>query len=218
MREIPGLWVMNGALYTAGDGTERNRVFIYVDGEKLDAGAGADDAMIMEELRSANNNDSPQLRLRMAKLGVANYSVNSLTFSRNPDLTVAEGMVSMKHVDYMYLVRDRHGGALYIQHKPGRWTGGGEPSIYLKIIEPMGAQHPVEFYSPRYDLGNGGIEQGTDLRSVVYWNPCVSVGSDGKASFDFFATDARNTTYTILVEGVTPDGSLVRATRQVAKH
>lgn len=218
VREIPGLWVMNGALYTAGDGTERNRVFIYVDGEKLDAGAGADDAMIMEELRSANNNDSPQLRLRMAKLGVANYSVNSLTFSRNPDLTVAEGMVSMKHVDYMYLVRDRHGGALYIQHKPGRWTGGGEPSIYLKIIEPMGAQHPVEFYSSRYDLGNGGIEQGTDLRSVVYWNPCVSVGSDGKASFDFFATDAHNTTYTILVEGVTPDGSLVRATRQVAKH
>lgn len=218
VREIPGLWVMNGALYTAGDGTERNRVSIYVDGVMVDAGGGADDAMILDVMRAANNTDSPQLRLQMSKLGVSNYSLSGMTFTRNPDLNVAEGMVSMKHVEYVYLVRNRHGGALYIQHKPGRWTGGGEPSIYLKIIEPMGAQHPVEFYSPRYDQGTAGIEPGTDLRSVVYWNPCVSVGPDGKASFDFFASDAHNTTYTILVEGVAPDGSLIRSTRQVAKH
>ena len=218
VREIPGLWVLNGALYTAGDGTERNRVYIFVDGVLVDVAGGADDAMILDIMEKANNNDTPELRLQMAKMGIARYSLNSMTYTRAPDLNVAETMVSMKHVDYIYLVRGRHGGSLYIQHKPGRWSGGGEPSIYLKIIEPMGAQKPVEFYSPRYDQGNGGVEAGTDLRSVVYWNPCVAVGQDGKASFDFFASDAHGTTYTILVEGVTPDGTLVRSTRQVTKR
>ena len=56
------------------------------------------------------------------------------------------------------------------------------------------------------------------MRSVIYWNPCVAVGQDGKASFDFYASDAHGTTYTILVEGVTPEGALVRSMRQVTKH
>jgi len=218
VREIPGLWVMNGSLYTAGDGTERNRVYIYVDGVLVDVPGGADDAMILDVMRAANNTDSPQLRLQMAKLGVASYSLSGMSYQRAPDLTVAEGLVSMKHVDYIYLLRERHGGALYIEHKPGHWSGGGEPSIYLKILEPKGAQRPVEFYSPRYDQGDCGIEPGTDLRSVLYWNPCVAVGKDGKASFDFYASDAHGTTYTIVVEGVTPSGDLIRGTRAVVKR
>lgn len=218
IHEIPLLWVLNGSLYTAGDGSEKNRVYIYVDGVLVEGNNGAADIEIMNVMRQANNTDSPLLRMQLSQLGVTHYNLNEMTYSRASDLLVAEGMVSMKHVDYMYLVRGRHGGALYIQHKPGRWSGGGEPSIYLKIVEPKGAQGPVEFYSPRYDQGNDGVESGTDLRSVIYWNPCVAVGQDGKASFDFYASDAHGTTYTILVEGVTPEGALVRSMRQVTKH
>lgn len=93
-----------------------------------------------------------------------------------------------------------------------------EPSRYVKIAHPMGAQQPVEFYSPRYDQGDCGIEPGNDLRRVLYWDLSVKVGEDGKASFDFYASDAHGTTYTILVEGVTPNGTLVRSTRQVTKR
>ena len=82
----------------------------------------------------------------------------------------------------------------------------------------MGVQRPVEFYSPRYEDGDCGIEKGTDLRSVLYWNPCVKLDANGKAEFDFYSSDVRNTTYTILVEGVTSDGTLIRATRGLIKR
>ena len=36
--------------------------------------------------------------------------------------------------------------------------------------------------------------------------------------FDFYSSDARNTTYTILVEGVTAGGELVRGTHRVDKR
>ena len=82
----------------------------------------------------------------------------------------------------------------------------------------MGAQQPVEFYSPRYDQGDCGIEPGNDLRRVLYWNPSVKVGEDGMARFDFYCNDVQNTTYTILVEGVTAGGELIRGTQQVKKR
>ena len=82
----------------------------------------------------------------------------------------------------------------------------------------MGAQQPVEFYMPRYDQGDCGIEPGNDLRRVLYWNPNVEVGQDGKAHFDFYCNDAPHTTYTILIEGVTPGGDLIRGIQQVTKR
>ena len=82
----------------------------------------------------------------------------------------------------------------------------------------MGAQRPVEFYSPRYDQGDCGIDPGNDQRRVLYWNPSVKVSEDGKANFNFYSSDARNTSYTILVEGVTAGGELIRGTQRVTKH
>lgn len=82
----------------------------------------------------------------------------------------------------------------------------------------MGVQTPAEFYSPRYDQGNNGFEPGTDLRNVLYWNPYVKVDSNGMSGFEFYCNDARNTTYSVTVEGITPDGTPVHATHQIIKH
>ena len=46
----------------------------------------------------------------------------------------------------------------------------------------------------------------------------MKVGEDGKAHFDFYCNDAPNTTYIILVEGVTPGGDLIRGTQIVTKR
>lgn len=135
------------------------------------------------------------------------------------DVSIADGFISMQNVDFIDFRRGR-GGKVSVNFSSKAVTDKvwKEPSRYVKIAHPMGAQQPVEFYSPRYDQGDCGIEPGNDLRRVLYWNPSVKVGEDGKASFDFYASDAHGTTYTILVEGVTPDGTLVRSTRQVTKH
>ena len=82
----------------------------------------------------------------------------------------------------------------------------------------MGAQRPVEFYSPRYDYGDCSIEPGNDLRRVLYWNPRVMVDADGMARFSFYCNDVQNTTYTILVESISSDGSLLRGTQTVTKQ
>ena len=134
------------------------------------------------------------------------------------DVSIADGFISMQNVDYIDFSRGRRGIiTVNFSRKPGGrvWK---EPSPYIKIAHPMGAQQPVEFYMPRYDQGDCGIEPGNDLRRVLYWNPNVEVGQDGKANFDFYCNDAPHTTYIILIEGVTPGGDLIRGTQQVTKR
>jgi len=136
------------------------------------------------------------------------------------ELSIAQSLISFPDVEYMYFVRSIHGGgSLFIQHRPDyKRYDRKEPSIYLKITQPMGVQQPVEFYCPRYDKGDDGRAPGTDLRDVLYWNPCVMVDKDGKSAFDFYTSDVHATTYLITIEGVAPDGSLMRTTHDVTKR
>ena len=90
----------------------------------------------------------------------------------------------------------------------------------MKIVRPLGVQQPAEFYSPRYDHGsqNDITPAGTDLRSVLYWNPNIIVDNSGHTNFDFYASDAHNTTYNVVIEGVTESGQLIRATHRIKKN
>ena len=136
------------------------------------------------------------------------------------ELSIAQSLISFKDVEYIYFVRGHHGGgSLYIEHREGYYSGDRkEPSLYLKITQPMGVQTPVEFYSPRYDQGDNGRGIGTDLREVLYWNPCVTIHGGGSSSFDFYTSDAHNTIYLITIEGVAVDGTPFRTTHQVTKR
>ena len=135
------------------------------------------------------------------------------------DVSIADGFISMQNIDYIDFSHGRRGKInVNFSRKPNSGKVWKEPSRYVKIAHPMGAQRPVEFYSPRYDQGDCGIDSGNDQRRVLYWNPNVKVGEDGKARFDFYSSDARSTTYTILVEGVTADGELIRGTQRVTKR
>ena len=135
-------------------------------------------------------------------------------------MTIAEGMVSMHDVEYVYFARKLHGGGtLYIQRRADYATRGHrEPNVFLKIALPLGVQRPAEFYAPRYDHGDEGEQPGSDLRTVVYWNPCVAVNEDGTSTFDFYTSDAPSTSYVITIEGIGSDGSIFRTTRRVTKR
>jgi len=208
-REIPNLMVMNGSLYTPG-GRAKDHVTIYVDGEPIAANFETDESAsrLLSEYISPIE-PKPQSNIFLGYQGTPDLS----------ELSVAQSMISFQDVAYIYFVRDTHGGgSLFIEHREGYLGDRKEPSMYLKITQPMGVQTPAEFYSPRYDQDDGGHEPGSDLRKLLYWNPCVTLNQDGTSSFDFYASDAHNTTYIVTIEGIGNDGTLFRTTHYVAKR
>ena len=109
------------------------------------------------------------------------------------------------------------GGIVAITTKDGTELRKGRPDYTIKTFKPLGYQRPAEFYAPRYDTGNNGIGEGTDLRETIYWNPSIAIGTNKQARFNFYTGDAANTTYTITVEGVTATGDLIHATKKINK-
>ena len=109
------------------------------------------------------------------------------------------------------------GGIVAITTKDGTELRKGRPDYTIKTFIPLGYQKPAEFYAPRYDTGNNGIGEGTDLRETIYWNPSIAIGNNKQVRFNFYTNDAASTTYTITVEGVTANGELIHATKKISK-
>ena len=110
------------------------------------------------------------------------------------------------------------GGVLCITTKDGSEKIARKTDYTLKLVSPLGFQRAAEFYAPRYDTGNNGMGEGTDLRETLYWNPSITIGSNKQARFNFYTNDAASTSYTITVEGVTSSGELIHAVRKITKN
>jgi len=80
---------------------------------------------------------------------------------------------------------------------------------YIKDISPLGYQQPVEFYAPKYDTPEKRNVQTSDMRTTIYWQPVVQADSSGVASFEFYTADDP-TSYSVIIEGLGNDGSIIR--------
>jgi hypothetical protein len=107
-------------------------------------------------------------------------------------------------------------GAIVITLKRGAYGPNDKDKYNIKTISPLGYQKPAEFYSPRYD--NPGQKDGEipDLRTTIYWNPDIRLSSAGEAFFDFFSADV-STTYTMVIEGLSVDGTIIRLTKKISR-
>lgn len=77
-------------------------------------------------------------------------------------------------------------------------------SIFRQAYE--GCQDQKEFYFPDYsksDLKNSRIP---DYRNTLCWIPDLHTGKDGKTDFDFYTSD-ETSEFTVVVEGIMPDGT-----------
>lgn len=217
VRNFPGLMVMNGNVYTTG-GQERDHVSIIVDGENIAANYSSDDDILFQMFKDDVSPFEPK------KQSSVFYPLDrdAMIKANISEISIAESMISFPDVAWIDFVRANggHGGLLIIQQKENSRRGKEKPSIYMKIVRPLGVQQPAEFYSPRYDHGsqNDITPAGTDLRSVLYWNPNIIVDNSGHTNFDFYASDAHNTTYNVVIEGVTESGQLIRATHRIKKN
>ena len=86
-------------------------------------------------------------------------------------------------------------------------------SNYLAYT-PLGYQKPVEFYSPKYETLDAKQSVIPDYRTTIFWKPDVTVSEAGGTSFEFYTSDFP-TTYSVVIEGLTTDGKIVRQVEKI---
>ncbi|MDR2037913.1 MAG: TonB-dependent receptor plug domain-containing protein [Bacteroidales bacterium] len=101
-----------------------------------------------------------------------------------------------------------NGGVIVIFTKRGAYVDDRK-QFNIKSYMPLGYQSPVEFYAPKYDTPAARSAPEPDLRTTIHWQPNVQTDSIGVASFYFYTADAK-TTYTVIMEGITDDGKIIR--------
>jgi hypothetical protein len=88
-----------------------------------------------------------------------------------------------------------------------------QPDLYpryfnIQTVMAEGYKRPAEFYSPRYDTQEKRSGGDPDLRSTIYWKPDALTDENGNASVEFYTADTP-TSYSVVIEGVCPDGTLI---------
>jgi len=68
-----------------------------------------------------------------------------------------------------------------------------------------GLQIPREFYAPRYATAQQQQSRLPDFRDLLYWNPEVNAGPEGRQQVEFYTSDQPGR-YRVVVQGLTADG------------
>ena len=107
------------------------------------------------------------------------------------------------------------GGAISITTR----TGGDQQEDDRKMsnfatLSPLGYQEPAEFYSPKYNTLEAKYINNPDYRTTIFWKPNIVINEDGKALFEFYASDFA-TTYSVVIEGITNDGLIFRRIEKI---
>ncbi|WP_205501367.1 TonB-dependent receptor plug domain-containing protein [Rufibacter psychrotolerans] len=106
-----------------------------------------------------------------------------------------------------------NGGVISVILKRGG-TSAPASTRYRGIAAYRGVrlQRAREFYMPQHQ--RAAEAELPDLRTTLYWSPIVTTDARGQASFSFYCADPQ-TTYQAVVEGLTAQGQLGRATTQL---
>ncbi|MDR0796542.1 MAG: carboxypeptidase-like regulatory domain-containing protein [Tannerella sp.] len=80
---------------------------------------------------------------------------------------------------------------------------------------PLGYQKPVEFYAPKYETLEAKNSAIPDYRTTIFWKPDVVISEDEEnAIFEFYTSDF-TTTYSVVIEGLTMDGKIIRQIEKI---
>lgn len=109
------------------------------------------------------------------------------------------------------------GGAILITTKTGDGNIKASRKLNVASIRPLGYQIPAAFYSPKYSPSQSSLPTGQDNRKTLYWNPCVKLSPTGEGEFEFCTAD-KQTSYTVLMQGVTYDGQIIFKKEQINKN
>jgi len=106
------------------------------------------------------------------------------------------------------------GGALLITTDwEGEATGMPTPP-YMAKVSPLGYKSAVEFYAPKYETDTQRNSSTSDLRTTIYWKPDLQL-TKNEEYIEFYTTDIYNTSYSLVLEGISSDGVIIRQTGQI---
>jgi hypothetical protein len=98
-------------------------------------------------------------------------------------------------------------------------TGGDIEKVIEKsnitVYTPLGYQSPLEFYSPKYETLSEKQSPVSDYRTTIFWKPDVVILDDREETFFEFYTSDFPTTYSVVIEGLTTDGKIVRQVEKI---
>jgi len=107
-------------------------------------------------------------------------------------------------------------GAILITTKTGEVQYINE-KLNIKNIKPLGYQITKEFYLPQYETDEQKTNPNPDLRTTIYWNPDIKLKKDGTANVNFYTSDTP-TTYSVIIEGITDNGSLIYSRHKISRE
>ena len=108
------------------------------------------------------------------------------------------------------------GGAISITTKSGITNKSqANPEFNYTVYTPLGYQKPVEFYAPKYETLQAKQSPIPDLRTTIFWKPDIVISDEQEEiSFEFYTSDFP-TTYSVVIEGLTTDGKIVRQVERI---
>ncbi len=89
-----------------------------------------------------------------------------------------------------------------------------EDKYNATIYTPLGYQKPVEFYSPKYETLGVKTPIIPDYRTTIFWKPDIILSGAEEATFEFYTSNFP-TTYSVVIEGLTTDGRIIRQTATI---
>lgn len=100
-------------------------------------------------------------------------------------------------------------GVIIITSKTGKsaLNVSSEPKGLI-TISPRGFAEAKQYYSPKYDVGEG-IRYNSDQRSSIHWEPALVSNEKGEAEFSFFTSDSSGK-YLLVIEGIDLHGNIFR--------
>ena len=106
-------------------------------------------------------------------------------------------------------------GAISITTRKGEYVPVESFNDNIAIFTPLGYQKPVAFYSPKYDTPEAKEFNAPDYRTTLFWKPDIVISDeDGTADFEFYTSDFP-TTYSVVIEGLTTTGKIVRQVQTI---
>jgi len=104
-------------------------------------------------------------------------------------------------------------GVISITTRRGANTSFTEKDNHI-VYTPLGYQFPVEFYAPKYETSEKRQSVIPDYRTTIFWKPDLLISDEKETSFEFYTSDFP-TIYSVVIEGLTTDGKIIRQVEKI---
>ncbi len=179
------------------------------------ANASSDRTFYRERFSLGGVPNATQFRALMAGKRFSLLFIDGIELPLPEDILDLISVDDIESVDYFSKYSPRtaifgsHGadGAISITTRRGERTHNNDTEYadYVSYM-PLGYQKPIEFYTPNYKV--------PDYRTTIYWKPDVILSDKGIAAFDFHTADFP-TSYSIVIEGMTTNGKIIRKIEKI---